>query len=459
MKNFETLNTDFYQISMAMAYLMDDKANETTGFEGFIRHVKTAVNPNENFYIFDGADNVIQFIDTLRKEIVDPEFKEVFWSLIEPKITASNIVSIRKTFDEKWSQLIFDFEYRVVPNGTVVFPLVPVFQYKGPKIWGQIIETYGTNIYNGKTALATIKYLKENGESVFIGDDEFEFIEGIINNDTKAIMKYEKSLRKTAKKFRDSTDKVLLEAAFRRCPTKVTADMASLIAIQNGWDGTSNVGIFLKNWITADKIGGTMAHAFVMSYENENDAFRAWDRIFPGTTMLIDTYDVENAARNIRKMAGAGEITMPREVRIDSDPLEDYCFTVDKIFEGTDTKVLNFVSGDMNIAKFEHFEAMNVPYGKAMVGTKYVYDSMIVEKLNSGFVYKIVEFTKENGDIIRPLKKANGKGNYAGLKQSSYNEIKDELSVWCGTSNGTFGFSAIEKVTPNTKVVFIGTNQ
>ena len=463
MKNFISLNTDFYQISMAMAYIMDNKANEITGFEGFIRHIKATVNPKKDFYIFDGADEVAEFITTLREEIRHPEFKETFWKLIEPKITSKNKDQIRQVFDIKWKELDFDFEYTVVPNGTIVFPKVPVFQYKGPKIWGQIIETFVTNIYNGATGLATIKYLRENGIETFITDEEFAFIEGIMNNDTDAIIRYEKILKKTAKTFRKSTSKILLEAAFRRCPNKVTADMASLIAIQNGWDGTSNVSIRLKGWIDDSKIGGTMAHAFVMSYEKERDAFIAWDRIFPGTTLLIDTYDVVNAAEMIRDMIIEGVITAPKDVRIDSDPLDEYSKQVDEIFNGTgatrlkvihSSEIENFISGDMSIDKFETFEGMDIPFSKAMAGTKYVYDNMFVEKLNCGFVYKIVEFINKDGKTIRPEKKAIGKTNYSGLKQCSYNEYKNILTVWCATQEGQFGFSGIDKVRPDTKVEF-----
>jgi len=41
-------NTDYYQFTMAVAYLISGKANETTGFESFIRHIKREVNPAEN---------------------------------------------------------------------------------------------------------------------------------------------------------------------------------------------------------------------------------------------------------------------------------------------------------------------------------------------------------------------------------------------------------------------------
>lgn len=43
---------------------------------------------------------------------------------------------------------------------------------------------------------------------------------------------------------------------------------------------------------------GTMAHSFVMSYENELDAFKAYLRGAEGnTTLLIDTYDTREGAK------------------------------------------------------------------------------------------------------------------------------------------------------------------
>lgn len=448
MKNYNFLNTDFYQISMGFAYVIEGINKQTTGFEGFMRHIKTSVNPKENFYIFDGADEVNEFIAKVREELKDPELVETFIELIEPKITASNKDELIQIFRENWEKIDKDFEFTVVPNGTIVFPYVPIFQFRGDKMIGQMLETPITNIYNGRTGMATIKYLKEN-ETVFVSDDEYEFLTDLMNENETALFTYAEMLRETAGEFRESTDKILLEAAFRRAPSKKTADLASKIAIEAGWNGTSNVSVVLDGTFTADKIGGTMAHAFVMSYENEADAFKAWDKIFPGTTMLIDTYDVENAAKMIDRMVTTGEITAPKEVRIDSDPLDTYAMMVNNIFGG---KMGIFVSGDMSVDKFESFEARNLPYTKAMAGTKYVYESMIVEKLNCGFVYKIVEFEKD-GKIVRPEKKATGKKNYSGLKHIVYDDVTDTLEVRMGTP--AFGYRNINKATPKTKVKFI----
>jgi nicotinic acid phosphoribosyltransferase len=433
---------------MGFAYVIEGINKQTTGFEGFMRHTKTAVNPNEDFYIFDGADEVNEFIAKVREELKDPELVETFIELIEPKITAPNKDELIQIFRENWEKIDKDFEFTVVPNGTIVFPYVPVFQFRGDKMIGQMLETPITNIYNGRTGMATIKYLKENG-TVFVSDDEYEFLTKLMSDDIETLNIYASMLANTAGEFRESTDKILLEAAFRRAPSKTTADIASKTAIANGWNGTSNVSVVLDGTFTADKIGGTMAHAFVMSYENEADAFKAWDKIFPGTTMLIDTYDVEKAAKMIDRMVTTGEITVPKEVRIDSDPLDTYAMMVNNIFGG---KMGIFVSGDMSVDKFEHFEAMKIPYTKAMAGTKYCYSSMIVEKLNCGFVYKIVEFEKD-GKKIRPEKKATGKKNYSGLKHIVYDDVTDTLEVRMGTP--AFGYRNIDKATPNTNVRFV----
>jgi len=123
-------------------------------------------------------------------------------------------------------------------------------------------------------------------------------------------------LRKKAREYRTSTKKILLEAAFRRAPSLRYAKDASRIALEEGWNGTSNLAAFFDYLCPLDLVGGTMAHSFVMSHRDEFEAYMLWNRVFPNSTFLIDTYDVMNAVeffvRNKIK---------PSAVRIDSDPL------------------------------------------------------------------------------------------------------------------------------------------
>ena len=451
MKNFKFLQTDFYQLSMGFAYIFEGLNKETSGFEGFVRNIKNTVNPNLNFYVFDGENEINEYIATIREELKDPELIETFIKLVEPKITAPNKDELIDQFRKKWQTIDTDFEYSVVPNGSFVFPLVPVFQYKGDKLIGQMMETHITNIYNGRTGLATIKYLRENGMTHFVSDEEFIFLENLMNDDTEALAAYAKILEESAKDFRNSTDKMLLEAAFRRAPSLKTANLASEIALANGWNSTSNVSVALSGKYPIASVGGTMAHSWVMSFQTEEEAFKVWDKIFPGTSILIDTYDVINATKLVKKLIDNNEITKPQDLRIDSDPIEDYVDVINKTF---DNKINSYISGDVTIDKLKHFEFVKMPFSKTMIGTKYCYASMIVEKLNCGFVYKLVQF-KKDGKFIKPEKKANGKLNYSGLKNCIFDEATNTIIVDCINSNNEIGFRNFDKILPTTTVKFI----
>ena len=83
---YEIFKTDYYQFTMSLAYLIAGKANETTGFESFIRHIKKEVNPFEDNYIFSGQKEVEKFIKTVEEEINNPNFFDSFWKIVEKTV-------------------------------------------------------------------------------------------------------------------------------------------------------------------------------------------------------------------------------------------------------------------------------------------------------------------------------------------------------------------------------------
>lgn len=444
MKTFKFLQTDFYQIAMGFAYVVEGLNTQKTAFEGFVRNIKSEVDPDSANLVFDGETQVTEYIEAIRAELSDPALVDAFVELIEPKLNGSNKAELIARFRENWKAIDPYFEYSVVSNGTIVFPYVPVFQYFGDRFIGQILETFVTNIYNGRTALETLN-------SIDTDKDQMDFLTGIMTNDPIAIGKYTRILEAKAKEFRASTDRVLLEAGFRRAPSFETAQLAAKIALDAGWQGTSHVDMLMDGSADTPQVGGTMAHSFIMCFEDEREAYKAWDRIFPGTTMLIDTYDVINAANMLKEMMDSGEITAPNEVRIDSDPLEEYTVKVAEIFEGTGVGV--YVSGDMSVERFGYFKEIDLPYTKAMAGTKFCYSDETVARLNCGFVYKLVQFVNDKGEVVRPEKKATGKKNYPGLKSCSYDEQTNVLTVDC--SGKSMGFQNIEKMPATATVKFV----
>lgn len=438
MKKFKLLSTDFYQIPMALAYILTDKGDETTGFESFYRRPKKEVN-TKPFYIFSGKENIDKLMSTVREELEDPEFVETFLGLIMPKVNAEKRKEFEIIVRDFMNNSSKDFEYSVYPEGSILHPFVPAFQFKGPKWIGQLLETPVTNIINGQTGLMTKSFLGENNKTML------DIVNG--NSETKEAKAYIQKIKDRAVEFRNSTSKILLDASFRRAPGYWISAEASKIAIDSGWDGTSHVGAFFdKDEITMDNIGGTMAHAFIMSFEVELDAFKAWDRIFPGAPILVDTYDTIEAVKTLIE-----NNIKPESVRIDSGDMRIVCREVRSILDDAGwTSVGIYISGDMTPELLRSFEEEGVPFDKAMAGTKYVNIDEGAE-VNGGFVYKVVEYTTKDGRRILPEKKAEGKTNYPGLKLVTF--IDNDIII--SAENDDFGYSDLDKISTESKVKFI----
>lgn len=437
--------TDFYQLTMSYAYLLTGKAYEVTGFECFYRHTKKEVSGDMNYVIFNSEKQVRSFMAKIEKEFKSKFFFDTFWEKIEPKLFFLSDEQKAENYNKAQTAFEFmqtkTFEYSVIPNGSKIYPKVPAFQFKGPKLIGQMIETPITNIINGEAGFETI--FQRTAFADF-ERDSFEFIKLVMNNEIPEF--YLNELKDKAKEYRNATNKIILEAGFRRAPSFEIAKAASLIAIEAGWNGTSNTALVGK--IPLSMINGTMAHAFIMSFKTEVEAFKAWDSIFPNSVMLIDTYDTVNAVKTLIK-----ENIKPKAVRIDSDPIEELAFSVRKELDNAgwnDVKI--FLSGDITVEKLRQWEEEKVPYDMCMVGTKYV-NLNVMEHVNCGFVYKVVELeelvqtdmthyedgSSRNYEIIKryPVKKASGKSNYPGLKTVT---VDSEGNILMTIEKDTFGY-------------------
>lgn len=394
------LDTDFYQLSIVLAYIISDIADEEAGFECFYRHPKKELDYS---CYFKGENEVNEFISSVKKEIKNKTFVNDFIKYISPKIR----IEKREEYIKKVKEFFkkdFDFEYTVFKDDCVVNPMIPVFQFKGPRWIGTIIETPITNIINGRTGLNTQRHLNKNTQ----------FQEDIVNGNrnSKNWDIYLNMLRNRALDYRASTDVPLMDASYRRAAGAKIAVKTAEIGMECGLNGTSNLRAlrtspFIKDYM----VGGTMAHSYIMSYKTELEGFKVWNEVFPNTSFLVVTYNTVKAVLKIIR-----NDLKPKNVRIDSGDFFVICQVVRDILDEAGWEDVGiYISGDLTPELLRELTEKKVPFNQAMIGTKLTNIDEIVG-INPGFVYKLVEYTRD-GEKVYPVKKASGKGNYPGLKE------------------------------------------
>ncbi len=157
---------------------------------------------------------------------------------------------------------------------------------------------------------------------------------------------------------------------------------------------------------------GTSAHAFTLLHDTEREAFAAQvDSLGAGTTLLIDTYDVETAVRTAVEVGG----TELGAVRLDSGDLVQTATRVRRQLDGLgahDTRIV--VTSDLD----EHaIAALAVaPVDGYGVGTSLVTGS---RHPTCGFVYKLVargESDAADAPVVGVAKNSPAKATVAGRK-------------------------------------------
>ncbi len=260
------LLTDLYELTMAAGYIKEGRWQKRVCFEYFFRNLP----PHAGFAVAAGLEPFLQFLENYR-------------------VTDDDIAYLRdlSLFDEDFFDFLKDFRprctVRAIPEGTVVFPHEPIVQIEGTLIEAQLIETALLNMLNYATLIAT------KASRICLA------AEG---------------------------DKVL-EFGLRRAHGPDGALSGSRAAYIGGCSSTSNV---LAGKAYGIPVSGTHAHSWVMSFESELEAFRAFARHYPERcVLLVDTYDpiesgVPNAITVFKEMQAAGTLSRPA-IRLDSGDL------------------------------------------------------------------------------------------------------------------------------------------
>jgi len=172
---------------------------------------------------------------------------------------------------------------------------------------------------------------------------------------------------------------------------------------------------------------GTAAHAFTLVHDDEHAAFAAQvESLGAATTLLVDTYDVEQGIRDAVAVAGPGL----GAIRLDSGDLLSEAHRARRLLNelgATDTRIV--VTSDLDENSIARLATAPVDaYG---VGTSLATGSGVP---TAGFVYKLV--ARETSDGWRPVEKRSvGKGSRGGRKWATRQLVEGVAAaerVWIG---------------------------
>ena len=260
-----TMMTDLYELTMMNGYLRYGKDKNRACFDLFYRRRGDVTA----YAVAAGLEQVIEYVQNLR-------------------FTQEDIEYLRSLaiFDDAFLSYLSDFHFTgeilAVPEGTIVFPDEPILRVIAPIMEAQLLETALLNIINHQTLIAT----------------------------------------KAARVVQSARGDKVLEFGLRRAQGPDAGIYGARASIIGGCQATSNV---LTGQLFGVPVGGTHAHSWVMSFEDELTAFRAYADVFPDNCLLlVDTYDtlgsgVPTAITVFKELRARGK--EPVGIRLDSGDL------------------------------------------------------------------------------------------------------------------------------------------
>lgn len=339
------LFTDFYELTMAQGYWKNDM-NQQVVFDMFFRRQP-----------FKGGFSVFAGLDTLLEAITDFTF------------SADDIAYLKAQdmFEQGFLDYLKDFRFSgdiyAFEEGSVIFPQEPIIRIHANLIEAQIVEGLVLNHINFQSLIAT----------------------------------------KTARAWLASKKGSIMEFGLRRAQGNDGAMSATRAAFIGGAAGTSNT---LAGKCYGIPVMGTMAHAWIMAYPSELDAFRAYAALYPTKTVfLIDTYDTLKSGIKNAIIAG-GELVkkgLNFGVRLDSGDISYLTAEVRKELDKAGFPQATItVSNELTEEIIETLVQQHTPINSWGVGTH-----MVTGGNEASFtgVYKLAARHDKDTNTMRPAMK------------------------------------------------------
>jgi nicotinate phosphoribosyltransferase len=324
------LFTDLYELTMMQGYLAERMTDRAT-FTLFVRRLPQ----HRNFLLACGLEQVLAYLEQLH-------FTEEDVAYLRSLNRFSNefLASLR--------EFRFTGDVYAVPEGTPVFANEPIVEVVAPIAQGQLVETFVMNQIHVQTVLAS----------------------------------------KAVRVVTAARGRQVVDFGARRTHGVDAALLGARAFYIAGVSATSNV---LAGKLYQIPVAGTMAHSFIQAHGDEREAFRAFVRAFPGTTVLVDTYDtLEGVRRVIDLVKGAPGEMKVTAVRLDSGDLASLAREARRLLDESGLhRVEIFASSGLDEHEIDSLLSANAPIDGFGVGTGM---SVSLDAPSLDIAYKLAEY-------------------------------------------------------------------
>jgi nicotinate phosphoribosyltransferase len=300
---------DLYELAMAQAY-WSEGMDETAVFSLFFRELPD----NRNFVLACGQQSVVPIIESL--SFTDEHIERL-----------DSLDRFQSAFLDWLRHFRFSGSVYAVAEGTPLFPQEPLLEIEGPIAEVQLLESLVMNYVHLESVLAS----------------------------------------KAARLTFAARGRPVVDFGMRRTHGLDAAHRAVRAYRLAGLTGTSNV---LAGLDFNMPVYGTMAHSFVQACEDELHAFRVYADLYPGTTLLVDTYDSRTAVRRIINWLRDNPEVSIGGIRLDSGDLEAEAVDCRKMLDEAGLADIRIMaSGGLDEYKIAELVSSGAPIDGFGVGT------------------------------------------------------------------------------------------
>ena len=245
-----SLLIDLYELTMAQCYFAYKRDTWAT-FELFVRELPR----NRSYLIAAGLTDILEYVRKIKFDLQALAYLGKLRLFSHP-------------FLKYLSRFKFSGDIWAMREGEVFFAQEPVIRVTAPLIEAQILESFFLNTLHLQSMIAS----------------------------------------KASRVVAAASGRNCFDFALRRTHGQDAGIKVARSAYIAGFSGTSCVLAGKRYDIP---VAGTMAHSFVMSFENELESFLAYTKSFPAKSiLLVDTYNTKKGITNAIGVPGGKRVSL-----------------------------------------------------------------------------------------------------------------------------------------------------